>query len=325
MGEPVGSKLLATATGLGLSSATIRNEMSDLAELGYLEQPHTSAGRIPTQKGYRLYVDSLMGSRHLTPDEMRHIDELLRIDEGDMERTLAAAGRALAEITGFAAVSTAPRDQNAVLRKIDCIPCGIHSALLVLLSGTGVIKSKLCRSAEELTPEMLRFFSRLADERLSGLPLADITPEKLETLTGELYEYTCALRPLLAEIARLGAELMSSEVFLGGETNLLRREAMMTENAGDLLSALEQREVLASLLEGIRDGVEVRIGTENSGSLAQVDVISLVASPYDFNGKPAGTLGVIGPTRMNYAKIIPCLAYFSEVLSRLINNHFGTL
>ncbi|MDR3643629.1 MAG: heat-inducible transcriptional repressor HrcA, partial [Clostridia bacterium] len=288
----------------------------------YLEQPHTSAGRIPSQKGYRLYVDSLMGRRRLSREETIRIDELLQINAGDFETTLEAAGKALAEVTGLTSVSTVPQDKGVMLRKVELIQCGRKSALLVLLTSMGVIKSKLYRSQEMLTPEMLAFFSRLLDERLCGLPVESITSETLEALTGELFEYTCALRPLLGEIGEQIAELSGSEVFLGGEANLLGRAEVASMSVRDLLHMLERREALAALIRGIH-GVEVRIGTEND--LQQLHALSIVAAPYEFQGRQAGAVGIIGPTRMDYAKIVPSLAYFSEVLSRLINNTFGTL
>lgn len=322
-GEPVGSKALCEAAGLGLSSATVRNEMSELAELGYLEQPHTSAGRIPTQRGYRFYVDGLRGRARLPSGEAERIDSLMRIEAGDLERMLEAAGQVLAEVTGFTTVSTAPQDKNALLRKIELAQCGRDAALLVLLTSTGVIKSKICRAGEALTPEMLGFFSRLVGDRLCGRALSAITGETLKELEKELFEYTCALRPLLAEIGRQIAELSGSEVFLGGEMNLLSRAEDVSVNVRDLLGLLERRDTLAALFRGVQDGLEVRIGTENG--MRQLYTMSVVATPYRFQGRPAGSVGVIGPTRMDYARIMPSLAYFSEVLSKLINNAFGTL
>jgi heat-inducible transcriptional repressor len=321
-GEPVGSKMLVDVTGMGLSSATIRNEMSELVELGFLEQPHTSAGRVPSQRGYRFFVDNLMLKHNLTLEEIKQIDFMLQIRESDLESTLEAAGRVLSQITGCAAVSTAPQDKSVMLRAIELVPAGRRAVMLCILTSFGVIKSRICRIPDDQTPEMLSFFARLVNEKLVNRPLGAID-SIINEISKELYEYTFALSPILGAVQEEIIGIFNTEVFLGGESNLLKSSTLDLARLHEMLKLLEHREQLMQLIEGIKSGVEVRIGTENGLQLLQGS--SVVASTYAFQGKIAGTVGIIGPQRMNYAKMVSSLEYFSHALSKLINNTFGSL
>jgi heat-inducible transcriptional repressor len=320
-GEPVGSKLIAQETAMGLSSATIRNEMAALTEAGLIEQPHTSAGRIPTQRGYRLYVDRLMERYQLSEKEKDRIESLLGFKEGDIESTLEKAGELLADITGCAAVSTAPQDKSIRIRRIEVMGAGARSLLFVILTTAGVIKSSLCRVEEDLTGEMVSFFSRLVNEKFGGKTLEEVTPALVEEAAGELFEYTYALSPVLALIAREVRALSDAEVFFGGEANLLAHREFDGETVAKMLRYLERRDALARLMDGLGSGVNVRIGRENGSGMLQDS--SLIAAPYAFQGKAGGSVGIIGPTRMHYAKLMSHIDYFARVLSKLVNEAFG--
>ena len=320
-GEPVGSKLLAQEAGLGVSSATLRNEMAELAEMGYLEQPHTSAGRVPTQAGYRFYVDSLMEAYRLTSAEREKIDRLLRFDGLDLESVIEKSGKLLASLTGCAAISSAPSDDQIQVRRIEIAPAGRRTMLIVLLASSGLVKSRMYRAADDIDGDMLRFFSQLVNERLCGRTLREITPALRQELEGELYEYTFALRPVLSALFAEIQSFARSEVFLGGEANLLVNPEFDSGQVAELIRLLERREELARLVDGIGDGVNVRIGSELGQPFMQET--SMIAAPYVVCGRAAGTIGIIGPTRMHYARLMSHIEYFSSVLSRLISEAFG--
>lgn len=319
-GEPVGSKYIAGLPGMGISSATIRNEMSELVEMGCLEQPHTSAGRIPTQLGYRVYVDRLMERYRLTPDDRVRIDKLLSIDGGDIESTVAMAGEMLAELTGCAAVSTAPEDLDSSVRSIEILPAGRRSMLFVILTSSGVIKSRLCRIEDDITPEMLSFFSQLLNDSFCGKKIEVITPDFVKSITSKLFEYTYALSPVVELIAH-EISSVSDEVFLGGTENLLVSKELHGSNVADIIKSIERRDEFLKLIGGINDGVKVSIGIESGRPY--MEEASVVAAPYIFQGKVCGAVGIIGPKRMNYAWMMSNIEYFSAVLSRLINYNFG--
>ncbi|HEX3027474.1 MAG TPA: heat-inducible transcriptional repressor HrcA [Clostridia bacterium] len=320
-GEPVGSKVIAQITDMGLSSATIRNEMSELAEMGFIVQPYTSAGRIPTQKGYRMYVDRLMDKYQLNFDEKREIDNLLKINGGDIESTLSKAGELLAQITGFASLSTSCQDRRNRVRRIQVVPAGRRSLLLVILATSGVIKTRLCRIDEDLTEDMLQFFSRLVNDKVSGKTFEEVTPGLMDAVSGELFEYTYALRPVLGIILEEIRDIMDAEVFLGGEANLLAHREFDGTKVAEIIRYLEKRDEILRLIEDIGGGISVRIGTENG--ISPMEDSTLIAAPYDFQGRTAGTIGIIGPTRLDYARLMSNIEYFSTVLSRLINEAFG--
>lgn len=319
-GEPVGSKYLSKESGINLSSATIRNEMSELAEMGFIGQPHTSAGRVPTIPGYRMYADHLMGKYMLSDDERSAINDLFSLSTGDVESALAKSCEMFANITGCASVSTAPDDKAAVIRRIEIVPTGLRSMLLVILTSSGVIKSRICRVREDITPDMMRFFSQLVNDRFCGLKLEEMTNEFLEKVKHELYEYTFALSPVVDIIA---GELksISSEVFIGGTSNLLINSGTDREKLMKMIKLLKHREELMRIIGSLNSGVKIRIGAQAGAPL--MENAAIIAAPYVFNGKICGTVGIIGPARINYPKLVSSIEYFSAMLSKFIDDSFG--
>ena len=319
-GEPMSSKLLAKETGMGLSSATLRNEMSELAEMGYLEQPHTSAGRVPTELGYRVYVDSLMEAYPLQPEEKAHMDRMLQFMGSDLEKIIEKSGEALASVTGCATVTIAPSDNGAQIRRIEMVPAGRRSLLVVLLTSAGLVKHRFYRVEDDLSSEMLSFFSQFVNENICGRELREITPALCRKMEGELYEYTFVLRPVLRGVFADIASFSDSEVFLGGEANLLARSELGLDQAADILHCFEHPEELAKLLHNVRGGVQVRIGSELGFPL--MNRSSVIAAPYLVHGMAGGTIGIIGPIRMPYSRLMSHIEYFAKALSSLIRETF---
>lgn len=320
-GEPVGSKLLVNASGLNLSSATLRNEMSELAEHGYLEQPHTSAGRVPSQMGYRIYVDCLMGHYELTPHERQNIEVLLKIKGADLESLLEKAGDLLANLTGCASVSAVQQNDGQKIRRIEIVQASRRSVLLVLLVSSGLIKSRVCKAGEDINASMTVFFTGILNEKIAGKPLNEITDQLKDEIESELYEYTFALKPILDIIFEELGSLANSEVILGGETNLLNHASFYGDQAVDIIRFLEKKDDLKWLTDGLHEGVKVRIGSEIGPVYMQSS--SVIAAPYEVGGNPTGAIGIIGPTRMNYPRLMSHIKYFSDVLSKLISDTFS--
>lgn len=320
-GEPVGSKLLADALGLNLSSATLRNEMSDLAEHGYLDQPHTSAGRVPTQLGYRTYVDALMKHHELTDEERGRIDKLMNIRGADLESLLTSASELLADVTGCVAVSAVHQSGGQTVRRIELAPASRRSVLIVILTSSGIVKSRICHAGDDIDSEMTTFFTNLLNDKIGGKALNELTPEVKDGIVSELYEYKYALSPVLdAVIEELGG-LVKSEVIVGGETNLIGHAELMGDKALEFIRFLETKADLAHLMDDVSEGVRVRIGTEIGPDTMKNS--SVIAAPYRFDGAPAGAIGIIGPTRMDYSRLMSNMNYFSAVLSKLINDTFS--
>ncbi|MCI9274386.1 MAG: heat-inducible transcription repressor HrcA [Clostridiales bacterium] len=316
-GEPIGSKALCEALDYSVSSATIRNEMADLVELGLLEQPHTSAGRIPSHEGYRLYIDQLMHQTPLTEDEQRFIDGSLSASANDPEHLLEDASQILAEMTRYAAVSTTPSDEEATVRHLQLVQTGRRTAMVVMTTSSGMLKNKIFRCDYDLTPEILRIFHKMLNEKLGGIPVASITPAFIQTMAASLGEMTMLMPSVLMAVLEASREAMETDVRLEGQYNLLFLPEFGMDNARRLMEFLNQREQLIRLLEGQTGVTKVLIGPESE--YPELYDSSLVVSRYSLGGKNAGAIGIIGPTRMDYAKMIPKLEYLASTVGTLLS------
>ncbi len=314
-GEPVGSKALSQVLDLGLSPATLRNEMSELSELGYLEQPHTSAGRVPTSAGYRLYIQELM--KPAEPDEKTKaaIDDALENSVSDPEQMVSTAGQALADLTGLPALSATVANETASVRRVEVIPMGRRSLLLVLITSDGVARSRLCRTERPLTTGLLERFTRLTAKEVEGKELSAFQPALLQTLVAEAGEYGFALMPLLAALFHMADEICASKLSLKGESNLFSFSELEKE-ARQLIDLISRRDAILSLLAGIHGPVEVVFGGDTP--IAALRPSSLVVARYKLGDKELGRIGVIGPTRMAYEQLIPSIEYFAAKLGSLL-------
>ena len=316
-GEPVGSKALCEALDCSVSSATIRNEMADLAEMGLLEQPHTSAGRIPSHAGYRLYIDKLMEQKPISEEEQRFIDGSLSASADDPEHLLEDASQILAELTRYAAVSTTPSDGEATVRHLQFVQTGRRTAMVVLLTSSGMLKNKIFRCDYDLSPDILRVFHKLLNEKIAGIPVASITPAYIQTLAASLGDMAMLLPSALIAVLEAAREVRETDVRLEGQYNLLFLPEFGMDNARRLMEFLNRREQLLHFLEGASNGTKVFVGPESERP--ELYDSSIVVTRYSMGGKTAGAIGIIGPTRMDYAKMIPKLEYLASAVGRLLN------
>ena len=316
-GEPVGSKALAEMLDNAVSSATIRNEMAELASLGYLEQPHTSAGRIPTAKAFRLYIDRLMHRQALSEADRRGIDSLLSGASGDPERLIEEASQALAETTGCAAVTTAPAGRGAAIRRIEVLRASPRMAALLLMTGSGVLRTRVCRFDREIGDETLERLSKALRAGFGGAELAEIGLPQVQSLMAALGEDGLLCAPALTAFYELVQESAEAEIRLAGQLNLLRHPDYDPGRARDLLDFLARREMLSGLFSAMPLGLRVVLGSESERP--ELDGSSLIVTRYTLGGHPDGSIGIIGPLRMNYADAIPRLEYFAKAVGRLLD------
>ena len=313
-GEPVGSKALAETHDLKVSSATIRNTMAALEQEGYLDHPHTSAGRVPTFKGFRYYIDNLMNPEPVAAENISKIDEFF--DESSLtdDAIIESASTALAEITKCAAISTNHASKFSVISKVDVIPTGRRMYVLLLITSNGAIKNKVCRMEFDLTDEQMRSFTEFLNEHLRGVNLENMSEEYVEKLVSAMSSYMLSLSPLLHAVYELSAEMMRDSVDVKGEANLL---ACGEIPAQDVMKFLEQKNLFPEMLDGALSGISVKFG-EEEGTFA-ISNGAVVSANYYKDGKPAGTLGVIGPMRLDYRKVIPYIEYLSKKVTRLLS------
>lgn len=311
-GEPMGSKSLCEELG-GVSSATIRNEMSELDALGYLAQQHTSAGRIPTERAFRLYVDSLMTPRRLTQKEQDFLDSLLPAYDGDITRTLRKAAQVLSELTRCAAVLTVEPDTETLIHKVELLPMSSHSALLVMVTSAGAVQSRMFRFGAPLSASTVEKFMRVADERLIGTPLCDLQPAMLQTLVAGAGELSLELTPLMSALAELVEECCESQLELTGHTNLLMCGEFSPMRVREIIDLFVRSDEVLTMLDLWHKDSGVILGGDTV--YQALESSSLVVSRYRLADNSTGYLGIIGPVRMDYAATLPSICYFTEALS----------
>jgi len=316
-GEPVGSKVICGLLDMAVSSATVRNELSELSEMGYLEQPHTSAGRVPSQKGYRYYVDRLMSRRRLSDAERQKIAGMLTLDSGDPEKLLEVASSALAHLTNCAAISTLPSDESALIRKVELICVGKRTVMIILLTSTGILKSRAGKADSDLNEDALASFHQIIKHHFLNLPVADVSIAMIQTLAASLGEKAFAMTPLLVMLAELCREVVSSDIKLEGQNNLLTHHEY-EGSVFDLLRFLASREQLRRIVDSSENKpLHIVIGSENSAP--QMAGSSMILAKYDIDGREGGRLGILGPTRIDYGRMMPHMEYLTETVSRLLS------
>lgn len=313
-GEPVGSKTIAAHPDIKVSSATIRNDMAMLEQLGYLEQPHTSAGRIPTYNGYRLYVDRFIGSRELPEDERIRLDAMLKSDGGTEESIIQSAADALAEITNCAAVVANFSPQFSVITKVEVIPTGKRLYVILLITSDGSIKNRACRLEFDLTSEQLGFFTSYVQDNLQGVKIENLSEDMLESLITALGTYMITLSPLVNGIYELSKDLMKHEVNISGEQNLL---SCKEYDKTDIVNFYRHKNEMLSLLDDGFSGIQV-VFSEETGDFI-IGNSSMIVSKFLKDGKEAGSLGIIGPMRLDYAKVIPYIEYLTQRITDIIS------
>ncbi len=312
-GEPVGSKTLLDSLDMSVSSATVRNEMADLGYLGLLDQPHTSAGRVPTGEGYRYYVDNLVPESELSDESRRLIDAGIGNANGDPESLLRHAGEALAYLTECAAVMTTPSGENTKIKRVELVPISPHTAMIVLLASNGILRSKLFRLDSPIDTTVCETFYNVAQAMLIGVPVSALTPAYLQSIAARLGMESLAMFPMLSAVAELSQNAAQPHVFLSGRSNLLHHREY-AGRAYELLEFLSRGAPLRTLADSMKGELEIRIGRENG--FVQLDNSSVILARYTVGEDSAGSIGIIGPTRMDYRRLVPGLKYISQCISK---------
>ncbi len=318
-GEPVGSKFLCVSAGFRVSSATIRNEMAALTELGYLEQPHTSAGRVPSQKGFRYYIDHLMGRYDPSPVDIFRIRSRMDFNEGDTQKLLASAVNILADLTGCAAVITTPFATGSKIKRTDLVPLGGRNVMMVLSVSNGMLKSRICRCESEVSYEMLDLFYKIAASGFADRSPDEITTALIQTVAASLGDRALEMAPMLVAFADAAKEAAETDVITAGLSNLLRFRDF--ESRAGALQELLRNNVHAERLLGTNSDSEVHVhlGTENR--YRELTNAAVVCAGYSVEGRESGVLGIVGPMRMDYAGVIPLVRYTAALVGAMLDEN----
>ncbi len=318
--EPVSSRTIARKYRLGVSPATIRNEMADLEEMGLIEQPHTSAGRIPSDCGYRYYVDRLMRKARLSPRE----EALVRAAFAKRVRELAALVqqtlKLLTQLTDYLVFLSAPQLENAALQQIRLLSLAPQRALLVIVAETGWVESKIVDLPVPLASAELDHIAQVFNEHFRGLTFQQITRTLLQSLSHELSRQRQVLDLMLEIIECVLTRESGEALYLGGTRNILKQpEFRDLKRVRHLLDLVEDESVLRTVLsETDPEGVTVRIGKENKHQ--EIQNCSVVSASYYLCGNVVGALGLLGPIRMEYARVITVVEYVTQILSEALSS-----
>lgn len=318
-GEPVGSRTIAKKYNLGVGSATIRNEMADLEDMGYLEQPHTSAGRVPSSKGYRLYVDSLMERPLLSTEEQLRIKECI-IDSAMLEvsKIVKHASTLLSELTNLTCVVQTPSMKKSSIKSIKFMKVDEDNLITVIVTDSGVIKNHVIRVKNMPTDEVIEKINYICTSRLMNLTIEDINLEVINNLKTDLRGFDDIFNAILPALYESLREEVASQIFMEGTTNILNYpEYNDIEKAREILSLLYNKDCVVELIEPQGD-ITIKIGEENY--LPEAKECSVISAEYSIGDKAIGTIGLIGPRRINYSKVIAIMAQVMKELNETLRN-----
>lgn len=316
-GQPVGSRALSKFSSLDLSPATIRNVMADLEEMGLVASPHTSAGRIPTPKGYRLFVDSLLTVQPIAPNQAALLEGQLQADAP--QRVMTHAAQLLSNLSSFAGVVVTPR-RGGIFRHVEFLRLGERRVLLIVVSPEGDVHNRILQTDRDFTPSELMEAGNYINSNYAGLDFEAVR----KRLRGELTELREDISALMTLAVEAGADVFKApddEVLVSGERRLLD-VTDLSDNMSRLrrlFELFEQKTSLARLLDASTQGQGVQIFIGGESALVPIEELSVVAAPYEIDGRVVGTLGVIGPTRMAYERVIPIVDITAKLLSTALS------
>ncbi|WDL99597.1 heat-inducible transcriptional repressor HrcA [Alicyclobacillus sp. ALC3] len=315
--EPVGSRALSKRGEIQLSAATIRNEMSDLEELGYLDQPHTSAGRIPSHKGYRFYVDNLLSRREIDKDTLSVLREVYVEKMTEVEQVFHQTAILLSQLTQYTAIVLGPQVYQEKIKSIQLVPLHERAAVAILVTDSGQVQSRQVQWVEDISTDDMTQLVNLLNARLQGVPVANLRSRSYREIANELANVMehCENAVAMLDELRAAVEDQDDRLYVGGTNNILAQpEFRDVDKVRPVLALLEQAHSARKLLATGGKGVQVRIGLENgAGPLQDCTVIS---TSLHVNNEPFGSIGVLGPTRMDYARVMQILDYAGQTLTR---------
>ncbi len=320
LGEPVASRTIAKKHNLGISSATIRNEMSDLEDMGLIAQPHTSAGRIPSDKGYRLYVDQLIKKEEVPYAEIDVLREVVSKNIDKIEFLMKETAKIVSLITNHVTFITGPKGANIIVKQIQVMPVDSEKILLVVVTNSDVVKNKMISIDVEVEVNYLYNLSILLNNIFVGKTIDEINKETIDDLKEKLNNDLDILIPVLDGLINILKSEDTTEIYTSGVNNILSHpEFSNIDEAKKIFKALEERELLVTLLGDEADeNIQILIGSENN--IEQMKSCSIVRSTYSAENGSYGKIGIIGPTRMDYTKILNTMDSVTKSISEILKS-----
>ncbi|WP_105980298.1 heat-inducible transcriptional repressor HrcA [Bacillus paralicheniformis] len=318
--QPVGSRTLSKKEDITFSSATIRNEMADLEELGFIEKTHSSSGRIPSEKGYRYYVDHLLSPGKLSKTDLNIIHSVFKEKIFELEKAVQKSAQVLSDLTNYTSIVLGPRLSENHLKQIQIVPIQPKKAVAILVTNTGHVENKTINFPAEVNLSDLEKLVNILNERLRGVPISElkdrIFKEVVIFLKSHIQNYDTILHGLGAT---LDSSVQTDRLFFGGKINMLNQpEFHDIDRVKSLLSLIEKEQELLRLFQSTESGITIKIGKEND--YEEMENCSLITATYTVGSKQIGSIAVIGPTRMDYSRVVGLLQHVSSDLSKVLTS-----
>lgn len=314
-GEPIGSKALCNILGNSLSSATLRNEMSALCDMGYLDQPHTSAGRVPTAEGYRFFVSTLPHDR-VSEENKRIIDSFLSSSNCDPEKLPEKAGDILSELTGLPAIAAKVSDSGTTIRRVELLPMGSRSGMAIVITSDGRSRSRLFRINVPLGPDMINLFDRIVSANILRQDIEMLSVGKMQSIIANAGFEAFGLMPVFTSIFEMIDEIRRSSVTLKGSSNMFSIFGHKSD-ADRAINLMNSQDAVMSIISKTHEPIGIVFGDDTQYSVLKP--AGLIFARYGVGDKNAGCIGIIGPTRMSYENIIPSVEYAAERMNKLLS------
>lgn len=311
--EPVSSATLVEKYGLNYSSATVRNELAELEKNGYLDKTHTSSGRVPSEKGYRFYVDELVKEDDISLEEMKYIQSKLSTRVNEIEDLAKIATSTLSEITHYTTVAIGPKVETQLIEEIKFVLLGTRMLMVVIVTDSGLVKETIIKYDEDITQSQIETLNNLFNTKLKGKPLSKIDKPMEEYILSEINYSIDVIKPIIEQINKIVEE--AETIYLEGANKAFDLpEFKSLELAKNFVNVLDEKELMLDILDsGMAKDINVYIGDENDKE--ELKDFSVVTFKHSIGNKELGTIGIIGPKRMNYSKVISVMKYISKKIS----------
>ncbi|MBO9129585.1 heat-inducible transcriptional repressor HrcA [Bacillus sp. 165] len=312
--QPVGSRTLSKKEEITFSSATIRNEMADLEELGYIEKTHSSSGRVPSEKGYRFYVDHLLAPQHLPERELIQIKDLFAERIFELEKVVQKSAQILSDLTNYTSIVLGPKMKENRVKSIQVVPIGPHTAVAIIVTDTGHVQNKTITIPESIKPSDIEKMVNILNSKLNGVPISELNNKMFKEIVTLLRVHVQDYDDVMKLLDGTLQFPLSEKVYFGGKTNMLSQpEFHDIHKIASLLRMIEHEEQVYNMLRDKTVGIQVKIGRENESSA--MENCSLITATYSVGEEHLGTIAMLGPTRMQYSRVISLLQVVTKQLS----------
>ncbi|WP_128896502.1 heat-inducible transcriptional repressor HrcA [Longirhabdus pacifica] len=319
--EPVGSRSISKHEKIGLSAATIRNEMSDLEAMGFLEQPHTSAGRIPSQKGYRYFVDHLIERGRLSSHELNVLHSLFSQKIDETEKVMQQVAFMMSHLTNYTTIALGGEIKNTTIKHIQFVPIQDNKAVAIIVTNTGHVENKIVTIPPQLPIGELEKMVNVLNHKLKDTPLTQLKEKLMQEVRMEMAKHVARYEELFIVLQQLFTPDQDHKVYLSGTTNMLDQPEFTKDltQVKKIMNIFEDNQAVTRLFSSVNHGIQVHIGEENK--LTEINNCSLITATYAIDDETMGVIGILGPTRMNYGKVLNLLDYISNDFQKVIKGH----